>query len=484
METIVKPLDLYKNLCCGVLKTNPRDYQLQISEKILDSVLSKRGDTICTLVSRQGGKNHTVIDSIIFLATQCPGIKIGLYAPTYDQALISSRRLRSKLTKLGIRIEAITTENNTKVIQFKFINGSEGPYAWRGEGSLIGIYSHAPQTSKEGQTWDLIIIDEAQDLDKEVFQVEIEPMGASTNATYVFIGTPWSEDSLFFEKIQFAKRNGTYLEFPWEAVAACLPDYSKFIAKKKEELGENSVAFLTQYCLQWLKGLGMFFNYDSFLESNVNESRTWQISPTLGKEYAFGLDIAGDDKNNTGQTDYTVFTVVEVDRSKCRTKDDKPETTLVFYKRWHGEDWDKQYNEICALINRWRPSAGVGDNTGAGSYLMSRLEKKYKNIERFDFSERSKSDLGHYVDAEVKAGRAKIAKCRSNSRTLDNWQAFLLECRYLKRENKPKKVISYYVSADRGNDDIMMSWFMAQKAAANKGRSYQRFLKAYLRPKI
>lgn len=401
-----------------------------------------------------------------------PGIKIGFYAPTFDQANITSRRARTRLKALGIKVRDLTEIDNTKVIQFRCPSDPCGPYAWREEGSLLGIYSHSKTTSKEGQTWDLIVTDEAQDADKEVYEKEIQPMGSSTNATELFIGTPWSEDAMFFEKIQISIQGGFFVAFPWQIVAQSVPNYGKFIEKKARELGKDSIAFLTQYCLKWIKGLGNFFNPDDFrkLESEM----PWQTRPQNGKTYAFGLDVAGDDEKNTGSSDWTVFTVVEVDRSQVKTKDDKPKTTVVFIEAWQGVDWEEQYRAVCRLIRHWRPKVGEIDATGMGSPFSDRIVKAFPSIDinRFVFTEQSKSDLGHYAMAETSAGRSQY--CNTEN---DAMAEFKKQARYLKREAKKNKRIAYYVPEDKGHDDYMISWFLAQKASSHGHSGYTDYLK-------
>ncbi|MNY08250.1 Terminase-like family protein [compost metagenome] len=310
----------------------------------------------------------------------------------------------------------------------------------------------------------MIVIDEAQDLDRETFEVEIEPMGASTDATYVFIGTPWSVESIFYDKVQAAKKKGLHLEFNWEAVASTSQAYAKFIAKKIEDLGRDSVAFLTQYALQWVAAVGKFFDPNLF-ETYARRDRQWITAPVPGREYVAGIDVAGDDPNNTGRTDWTVLTFLEVDRSEVRSAEDRPKTCLVGYAAWRGKGWEEQFRDAVALLTFWGPTITAIDSTGMGDPWSARIEQAGFRVERLKYTEESKSELGHLANAEITAGRSTYAAVAET----DDAKAQLAELKKqalaLLRENRKRKRIAFFVPEDKGHDDVIMSWFNAIKAA-------------------
>lgn len=457
LERVRRAVAFARNFALKISKIDERPYQLTITRAIYNSVIQCLGHTITILVSRQGGKNETLITWVIVaLAMLMPGIRIGFYAPTFNQATnVTMRRLKARLKhkKFAGRLAM----ENKQLVQFKLPANARGPYAHRGEGSLIGIFSHEPEAKKEGFTWDLIIIDEAQDLDRETFEVEIEPMGASTDATYVFIGTPWSIESIFFDKIQAAKAKGLHFEFPWQDVAKTSAAYARFIAKKMEELGADSIAFLTQYALQWVAAVGKFFDPTLF-EGYGQAGKLWRSQPEPGKEYVAGIDVAGDDPNNTGKTDYTVVALLEVDRSEVRTRDDRPRTCLVGLAMWRGKDWEVQYLDVVRLLRFWGVTNTVMDATGMGDPFSDRIEKAGFVVERLKYTEESKSTLGHYADQETSAGRATFAAIAEGEHAAQLAE-FKKQAIALVRQNRKNKRIAFYVPEDKGHDDVMMAWF-------------------------
>jgi hypothetical protein len=469
-ELVSKAVAFARNLALKVARIDARAYQAAIATVVFRTALLRLGQTITILISRQGGKNETLITWIILpLAMLMPGIRIGFYAPTFNQAThVTMRRLKARLKHP--KFDGRLAIANDKLVQFALPKGASGPYAHRGEGSLIGVFSHEPDAKKEGFTWDVIVIDEAQDLDRETFEVEIEPMGASTDASYVFIGTPWSIDCIFYDKIQAAKAKGLHFEFDWKAVAACSAAYAKFIAKKLEDLGAESIAFLTQYALQWVAAVGKFFDPDLW-PTYGRTNRAWRTSPEPGKEYAAGLDVAGDDPNNTGKTDFTVLAIVEVDRSKMRTKDDMPDTCLVNYVAWRGKDWERQYGDVVALLRHWKPRMTVVDATGMGDPFSDRIEKAGFEVERLKYTEQSKSDLGHLADQEIGAGRSTYATGTPDATAKAKLAELDKQARALVRVNRKQKRIAFHVPEDKGHDDVIMAWFNAIRAATLGGLS-------------
>lgn len=463
-ELVKRATKFARSFARTIAAIDERFYQVTIAGVIFRSVLLCLGQAITILISRQGGKNETLISWVILpLAMLMPGIRIGFYAPTFNQAEhVTMRRIKARLRhrKFKGRVAAM----NDKLIQFALPSGARGPFARRGEGSLIGVFSHEPEAKKEGFTWDLIIIDEAQDLDRETFQVEIEPMGSSTDATYVFIGTPWSMESIFYDKIQRAKLAGLHFEFPWEAVAQCSATYAKFIAKKVEELGKDSIAFLTQYALQWVASVGRFFD-PALFETYANGDKAWYFTPQPGVEYGAGLDVAGDDPNNTGKTDWTVLAITEIDRTAIRAPGDRPKTCLVCVVAWRGKDWETQFSDLVRILAAWQPTITVVDATGMGDSFSARLEHAGFPIERLRYTEQSKSELGHLANMETSAGRATFAGVTEDDAGADCLAEFRRQALALVRENRRNKKIAFYVPETKGHDDVMMAWFNAIRAA-------------------
>ncbi|MDH7571665.1 MAG: hypothetical protein QHJ73_18965, partial [Armatimonadota bacterium] len=300
----------FERFCLDGLQRRLRPYQLEPARAILASVLERKAWSITVLMARQAGKNELIVCLALYLALRFPGIRIGVYAPTLPQAAdITMRRLKRYYRRVqrvarnvghlghahrGDREPLVLPlgpwrlvlpspeTNRHDLLEFPFPAGAEGPFAVRGEGSLLGAHSAEKDAEKEGYTWDLIIYDEAQELDRQVIDEEISPTGSATAATEVFIGTPECVDCKFYDVIQGVKSGaieGACFEYPHQVVAAHVPEYARFVRKKAAELGPDSVAFRTQYAIEWVQGLGLFFQFDLFQTLALPDEEFLSVAP-------------------------------------------------------------------------------------------------------------------------------------------------------------------------------------------------------------
>ena len=521
-------LEDFREFCREGLRRELRPYQVEPARAVLRSVLGREGHTIAILMARQAGKNELIACLALWMILRLPGIKIGIYAPTFPQAIdIGMRRIKRYLRRLtakvapsgsGARrrrgeaeegppcIEGLSLGplavpkpevDRQDWIELPYPAGAEGPFRDRGEGSILAAHSAEKDAEKEGFTWDLIVLDEAQDLDRAVIDEEISPMGSSTIATEVYIGTPYSIDCKFYDVLQAVKEGtlaGECFEYGHEAVAAHVPEYARFVQKKARELGRDSVAFRTQYCLEWVRGLGLFFEMEVFRtlalpeeeflscwaerraardESGLSEeSKTGDegrirppspghpvtLSPPhlVTPSYAVGIDLAGDDAGRTGRTDYTAIAVVRTDGEV---------KTLVDLHQWRGKDWERQFGDIVRILQGLPGRARVAiDATGMGEPFSDRVQKALVEcpvaIERVKLSLESKSQVGLYAEQEIAGGRVFYA-AGPDTRASGKLDEFLHEVRWLVRECLPDKAVRWYVSADKGHDDLACAFFLA-----------------------
>jgi hypothetical protein len=179
----------------GCLKLHLRHYQQkEVAQAIVQSVLSKAGDTIVVLFPRQSGKNELQAQVETYLLTlffesNAEMVKI---SPTWKpQSLNAMRRLERVLNRNAI------TESLWK---------KESGYIYRVGSSRISFLSGSPETSIVGATASILLeVDEAQDVLISKFDKDIAPMAASTNATRVFWGTAWTSRTLLARELHAAR---------------------------------------------------------------------------------------------------------------------------------------------------------------------------------------------------------------------------------------------------------------------------------------
>ena len=167
-------------------------------------------------------------------------------------------------------------------------------------GNARTVFLSADRTSRVvGHTAHLLLeIDEAQDVSKEKYSRDFKPMGATTNATTVLYGTAWDSTTLLEEtkqtNLELERKDGIrrHFQYDWQEVAKYNPAYQNYVEKERERLGENHPLFLTQYCLQPIKGGDGFLSAAQRAQLQGEHPRHHHPQP--GKMYIAGIDLAGE----------------------------------------------------------------------------------------------------------------------------------------------------------------------------------------------
>jgi hypothetical protein len=144
------------------------------------------------------------------------------------------------------------------------------------------------------------------------------------------------------------------------------------------------------------------------------------IAPRSGRIYAFLIDVAGEEANESGEEiihakpltsarDATALTIVELDFSTLADELLKAPTYKVVERRiWVGTGQTALYAEIKALSEVWHPRRVIVDATGVGAGLASFLGRALPGrVISFTFTAASKSSLGWGFLSVCDTGRFK-----------------------------------------------------------------------------
>lgn len=355
-------------------------YQRPFARRLIESLIINDGATLSALFARQSGKSETVSDVVAACMIMFPilakifpellgkyseGLWVGAFAPVEDQAD----------TLFGRIVSRLTSERAQEIMGDPEIDdGVEAGARYlrlRNSGSLVRKQTAHPRATIEGRTYHLILVDEAQGAEEKVVNKSIGPMGASTNATMVFTGTPTYTKGVFYKQIQINKRLATrrgqrmnHFEADWKEVSKWNPNYAKFVKKELLRIGEDSDEFKLSYRLIWLLDRGMFTTstrLDELGDLTMEIVKTWHKTPVV-----IGIDPAR-------KTDSTIVTAVWVGW-------DKPDAYGYFEHRilnWldlSGLDWEEQYYRIVDWVSNYSVFAIGIDSGGVGDVVASRLK--------------------------------------------------------------------------------------------------------------
>lgn len=426
-------------------------YQSVFAHRIIESVITKDQATITGLWSRQCGKTESIADVGVGLAIILPslaeafpddglfkpfktGFKLGIYAPIAHQAGIAFSRMRRVIqSDNGLEILS-DPEIGVEIVQ------NRGDMISFSNGSRIMSKSASPDTHVEGDTHDLIVLEEAQKLSRSKVDKEILPMRTATGGTIVKIGTAWMSRGGFHSSIQDnvsvysngGKRN--HFEFPYTVVIAekrrryeeevlefgergANPFHLMYEKAVEEEIrrlgGTDNDDFKMNYMCIWFETRMVAISMSRMKSSSI------ALAGLESGPRKVGVQVAGLDIGKT--TDATVLTTMVVHRDKpIMNTVHMPEAeeerqiyypkTIIDWKEFYGnfEGDEGQYNSLVQYIMMTNVSVLVMDATALGNPVFERIQfllEPMITVVPYIFGTVSKHNLYKYYLQEFNAGR-------------------------------------------------------------------------------
>jgi hypothetical protein len=363
---------------------------------------------------RQSGKNFLQAQLEVYFLVRFArvGAEMIKFSPTFEPQSLNAMR----------RLEAALQANWLTRDTWKKSSGNH----YRFGNAHLTFLSAAPGANVVGATASTLLeLDEAQDIESDKYDKQIAPMAASTNATRVFWGTAWTEQTLLARELRLAEeaqaRDGIRRVFRLSAdvIRQEVPAYGAFVDEQVARLGRTHPMVRSQYFSEEISTEGGLFPPARL--GLMKGSHPAQELPEPGKLYALLVDLAGEDEAmrqgtptgleqaealvNPGR-DATAITVVEVDlHLQSDELVGKPIYKVMQRYLWTGEKHSTQYARLLALAERWQPQRLVVDASGVGAGVASFLADRFgERVVQLRFTQQVKSRLGWGFLAEI--GRA------------------------------------------------------------------------------
>lgn len=443
-----------------------RPYQADIFRAVFDSITHRKGLTFSVEMARQGGKNELsaqieVLLLTLFMAEGGDAIKC---SPTFKpQTVISMQRLKDRLNDWGY--DGFWSSEHGYIIKL---------------GEAREIFLSADISAEVvGHTAHLLLeIDEAQDVAKEKYTKDFKPMGATTNVTTIHYGTTWDDSTLLEEvkqtNLELQKKDGIrrHFHYDWQDIAKFNPDYQHYVEAERQRLGENHPLFLTQYALVPLHGGGRFFTPAQRAQLQGDHPRLPNRDFVHPKIIVAGIDLAGEAEEQedimvraiTPRRDSTVITIGEVILPEDTPTTKEPALKVLEHYSWTGIKHADLYPTMVDLLqNTWKCNRIAIDSTGIGEPVASFMRKALgRRVVPFNFSQRSKSELGFELLSFVNSSRLKMYAADGSP----EYQEFWLQMEKAKSVFRPSQTMNFFVAPEEGHDDYLMSLALACHAAA------------------
>ncbi len=408
------------------------------------------------MIARQGGKNEISarIESGLLLASAETGGTAIKAAPTFHpQALISISRLKDVLHRQRLQ---------------PYIVFERGSLLRIGRARQLFLSAH-PSSNVVGNTADILLeIDESQDVSPDKFNRDFMPMGATANVTTVHYGTAWQDNSLLEQvkqsNLDLQRSDGIqrHFEFDWQAVAQHNPQYQRYVEAERQRLGSDHPLFLSQYCLTPVSDDGRFL--DNTRLALLKGVHCRLRAPINGCTYVAGVDLAGESERPgvTGiratepSRDSTVVTIGEL-----RSNDDGsgfvlPSLRVVEHFWWTGRPHTEIFSNLVHILkDTWGCRRVVVDATGIGAGVAAFLRKRLGTsiVKPFNFTAKSKSQLGFDLLAAINSGRLHSYKPDGSPESTEFWS----QMSKAKSVVRPNQTINFFVDPSQGHDDFLTS---------------------------
>lgn len=470
--------------------------QLEGTHRVYDVTYPNKGWFICNGVKvHNSGKSETVSMVSAGLMVILPklanmpmfaddsrlqmfkrGVMIGIFAPSQRQAQTTYGKIRNKVE--GQRGLEILSDPDFKT-GFSTSNGTTVALT---NGSFVTAISASDGANIEGESFQIIICEEAQDISDFKIQKSISPMGAAYNATFIKIGTASTKKGDFYHSIQRNKKDfedkvirvKNHFEYDYLIVSKYNEKYRKYVEQEKRRLGEKSDAFRLSYCLEWILQRGMFIDIADFEANNVNPD--YDIVPyDKTATHVVGIDVGGG-------SDSTVVTVTEVDWKMpvvLESRTDEETGEEVFYqcyntyvKAWkeisNTPNFEEQYTEIMHFLSNYKIARVVIDTTKERA-LADRINANTAyEVVQYVFSSKSKSDLYKNFEREVNSGRVNIPGGEETKKT-GEYNRCLAQLQDLEKSWRGSYMVVSHPPTKEGRDDYPDSMALSILGCMNKG---------------
>lgn len=417
-------------------------YQEEAIYAIIYSVITFSGDVKTMLFSRQSGKSEAMAFIVDTLCVLLPalgkiipdleqfstGFRVGLFAPQSDQVQTTYSRAMTRINSANAEMVLSDPDIDVYLESTARLELSNGSY-------LAGQVA-SKQSKIESKTYDMVIVEEAQDVDDLIVSKSIEPMLSSTAGTLIKVGTTGMYKNHFWYEIQHNRqldrrvsdhRIRNHFEFDYKRIikdrrSQYEIDHRRFhlnyeadILRKKARWGEDSQSFKLAYSLIWDLESGMLLT-DKEFNGIINRKLGFQM-PNNADYVVAGLDI-GKSPAETVLTIARVFTLEE--------QFEKPYKQVLAWVALGGMDYEAQHHTIMDYIVEFNISAIYADYTGVGRAVVDRLMYacgEYVDITPYTFTAQSKSDMWFNFVSEIQT-RHLIVPANKSVRSTTEFMKF------------------------------------------------------------
>lgn len=317
-------------------------------------------------MGRRWGK--TILGGAISLATASQGGSVAWIVPTYKNGRALWRFAENAVAPL--RKAKLASVNRTERT-IEFINGG-----------VFGIHSADNEDSVRGESFNLVILDEAARISETAWTSAIQPTLADLDGDAILISTPRGRN-WFWQEYQRGINDGVHQK-SWTAPSSANPN--KRIQKAAERAKER-VNELT-YRQEWL---GEFVDAEGLVFRRVQEAAVLDPQePQAGRQYVAGVDVAS-------SVDFTVVSVLDVESKE-----------QVFMDRFNRVDYPVLIDRLESVYHRYSLTSMVVEANSIGRPVIDELVTRGLNIVPFTTTSATKQAIIQSLQSAFENGQIQV----------------------------------------------------------------------------
>jgi phage terminase large subunit-like protein len=370
---------------------------------------------ICLAMGRRWGK--TTLGGVYSIKSAERGRAVGWIVPTYRNARPLWRFCEQHLALVAGRLR---------------VNRSELTIEWP-EGGRIAIYSADNDTAIRGESFDLVIVDEAAMIRAETYTDVIMPTLADRNGRCLLISTPKGLN-WFYNEFQRGLSDGKLqASFHAPTSANPLPNIQRAYLLAKDRVSERT--FRQEWEAEFLEADGVVFRNIDTLAVLAPQDK-----PIVGHTYVGGIDW--------GRTnDATVFTVIDATAGEVAATDRMVQT-----------NFDLQLTRLRAMHERFHVEAWIGEYNSIGGPQVESLQRQGIPVRPFTTTNATKAQI---IDALALAFEQQILKLLRNPVLTGELKAY--------QSKALASGLMTYSAPESMHDDHVMSLALAWYGAHRRG---------------
>lgn len=306
-------------------------------------------------MGRRWGK--TVLGGVLCVASAARGGQVAWVVPSYKNGRPLWRWLEQILRPL-VASGQVKLNKAERTVEFA-------------NGGFLAVFSASDQADAiRGNSFHLVVLDEASRISEEAWTDSIQPTLADYGGHAILISTPKGKNWFWREWMRGRDESQDEVR----SFKAPTSDNPNPRIKEAARLAEQRVSKRT-YEQEWLAEFiddagGVFKNVRACIRGELLKA---PIHPQ--RRYVIGLDLAKHE-------DYTVLAVM----------DEIARQVVAFY-RFNLDSWDLQKKRIYLIAKHWNNALIWMDSTGVGDAIFDDLQAAGLRVEGYKFTAPSKENL-------------------------------------------------------------------------------------------